>query len=257
MLERCLSALEGGAECAAFGSGLSAAMSIFQALRPGDHVCLVGNTLAERMQDFGWLETRLVSRFPEHDLVFRNLGYSADELTVRLRSMDFGTPTKLRYARQVAAALGFIGLVNMDRVTVEAVGSKELNRSPVYRGRQSLWRMLAFLDGVRPGQLHGIHQHPAEVHEIQGTGIVNALAATEPEEPPREPGPVEGGLVDQPEAAGRVEIGGALTGGVEQLGRLPGDGAQQVVQAVGDAGGHLAEEAHPLVVDDGPVGGRR
>src|SRR5262245_64395470 len=27
-------------------------------------------------------------------------------------SMDFGTPTKLHYARQVAAALGFIGLVN-------------------------------------------------------------------------------------------------------------------------------------------------
>ncbi len=38
MLERCLSALEGGADCAAFGSGLAATMSIFQALRPGDHV---------------------------------------------------------------------------------------------------------------------------------------------------------------------------------------------------------------------------
>ena len=61
-------------------------------LHKGDHICLVGNTLAERMQDFGWLETRLTSRFLEHDLTFRNLGYSADELTVRLRSMDFGTP---------------------------------------------------------------------------------------------------------------------------------------------------------------------
>src|SRR3954453_10039077 len=28
-------------------------------------------------------------------------------------SMDFGSPTKLHYAKQVAAALGFIGLVNM------------------------------------------------------------------------------------------------------------------------------------------------
>src|SRR5438477_5608768 len=35
-------------------------------------------------------------------------------------SMDFGNPTKLQYAKQVAAALGFIGLVNMDRVVVEA-----------------------------------------------------------------------------------------------------------------------------------------
>jgi len=38
MLEHCLRALEGGADCAAFGSGLAAAMSVFQALRPGDHV---------------------------------------------------------------------------------------------------------------------------------------------------------------------------------------------------------------------------
>src|SRR5439155_27125333 len=61
-------------------------------LKKGDHICLVGNTLAERMQYFGWLETRLVSRFPQHDLVFRNLGYSGDEITLRLRSRDFGTP---------------------------------------------------------------------------------------------------------------------------------------------------------------------
>jgi len=61
-------------------------------LKKGDHICIIGNTLAERMQYFGWLETRLVSRFPQHDLVFRNLGYSGDELTLRLRSMAFGTP---------------------------------------------------------------------------------------------------------------------------------------------------------------------
>jgi cystathionine gamma-synthase len=38
MLEQCLTALEGGADCATFASGLAAAMSVFQALRPGDHV---------------------------------------------------------------------------------------------------------------------------------------------------------------------------------------------------------------------------
>jgi cystathionine gamma-synthase len=40
MLERCLTALEGGADCAAFGSGLAAAMSVFQGLQPGDHVIM-------------------------------------------------------------------------------------------------------------------------------------------------------------------------------------------------------------------------
>jgi putative heme-binding domain-containing protein len=61
-------------------------------LKPGDHICIIGNTLAERMQHDGWLETALHLRFPRHKLVFRNLGFSGDELKLRLRSMDFGTP---------------------------------------------------------------------------------------------------------------------------------------------------------------------
>src|ERR1700682_2762414 len=39
-------------------------------------------------------------------------------------SMDFGTPTKLHYAKQIAAALSFIGLVNMDRVIVESFNDR-------------------------------------------------------------------------------------------------------------------------------------
>src|SRR5437870_11432289 len=39
-------------------------------------------------------------------------------------SMAFGTPTKLHYAKQVAAALGFIGLINLDRVMVEAFNDR-------------------------------------------------------------------------------------------------------------------------------------
>jgi putative heme-binding domain-containing protein len=61
-------------------------------IRRDDHICIIGNTLADRMQHDGWLETLLHSRFPKYELVFRNLGFSADELTIRLRSMSFGTP---------------------------------------------------------------------------------------------------------------------------------------------------------------------
>ncbi len=61
-------------------------------LRPGDHICIIGNTLADRMQHDGWLETLLHRRFPKHQLVVRNLGFSGDELTLRLRSKSFGTP---------------------------------------------------------------------------------------------------------------------------------------------------------------------
>ena len=38
-------------------------------LQKGDHICIVGNTLAERMQHYGWLETLIHARFPQQELV--------------------------------------------------------------------------------------------------------------------------------------------------------------------------------------------
>jgi hypothetical protein len=61
-------------------------------LEKGDHICIIGNTLAERLQHDGWLESFIYARHPQHNLIIRNLGYSGDEITVRLRSQDFGTP---------------------------------------------------------------------------------------------------------------------------------------------------------------------
>src|SRR3954451_1838584 len=65
-------------------------------------------------------------------------------------SMDFGTPTKLHYAKQVAAALAFIGLVNLDRVVVEAFNNRLVQSLPAVRGRRSLGRVLGFLEKLEP-----------------------------------------------------------------------------------------------------------
>src|SRR5216683_3364229 len=65
-------------------------------------------------------------------------------------SMDFGNPTKLHYARQIAAALGFIGLVNLDRVVLEVFNNRLTQSLPALRGRRSLWRMLDFLQKLEP-----------------------------------------------------------------------------------------------------------
>jgi uncharacterized protein (DUF58 family) len=63
-------------------------------------------------------------------------------------SMDFGSPTKLYYAKQVAAALGFVGLINLDRVSVETVGGETAGRSPVFRGRPSFARLLTTIEKI-------------------------------------------------------------------------------------------------------------
>jgi putative heme-binding domain-containing protein len=69
-------------------------------LKKGDHVCIIGNTLADRMQHDGWLEAFIQARFADHELVFRNLGFSGDEVggftekpdqNRRLRSQWFGS----------------------------------------------------------------------------------------------------------------------------------------------------------------------
>jgi putative heme-binding domain-containing protein len=61
-------------------------------LRRGDHVAIIGNTLADRMQHEAWLETFIHALHPEHDLTFRNLGYAGDELKTRPREESFGSP---------------------------------------------------------------------------------------------------------------------------------------------------------------------
>ncbi len=67
-------------------------------------------------------------------------------------SMDFGTPTKLEYAKQLAAALSFIGLVRGDRVRIETIGQPASYRGPVLRGRSNVWRMIKQLDETAPGE---------------------------------------------------------------------------------------------------------
>jgi glucose/arabinose dehydrogenase len=78
--------------------------------KKGDRIVLIGNTLAERMQHFGHLETLLYSRFPALDLVVHDLGWSADELTLRPRSKDFqdhGHTLRDEKPDVVIAAFGF------------------------------------------------------------------------------------------------------------------------------------------------------
>ena len=58
-------------------------------VNPGDKIVVIGNTFAERMSFFGHYETRLHARYPEHKLVFRDLGWSADEVNLRPRQQAF------------------------------------------------------------------------------------------------------------------------------------------------------------------------
>src|SRR6185436_670959 len=49
-------------------------------------------------------------------------------------------------AKKLAAAMAYIALANLDRVTIEAAGGTNLDRLPPTRGKAQVWRLLEFLD---------------------------------------------------------------------------------------------------------------
>ena len=65
-------------------------------------------------------------------------------------SMNFGTPTKLHYGKQVAAALAFIGLVNHDRVILDTFASRLDQGIPSVRSRSQMWRVIDYLEHLTP-----------------------------------------------------------------------------------------------------------
>lgn len=131
--------------------GQSVEFADFRNYVPGDDLRFVDwNTYAR-------LEKLFLKMFlEEEDLHFYALIDASN-------SMNFGEPTKLRFASQLAAALGFIGLVRGDRVKIETVGQSARDPSPAFRGRRSLWRMLDHVEQIcetKKGISPIISQHP-------------------------------------------------------------------------------------------------
>ena len=68
------------------------------------------------------------------------------------RSMDWGEPSKLRYARRIAAALGYVALNASNRLHVWPLGASVASYGPAW-GRGRAGAMLNFIEDFRPAQL--------------------------------------------------------------------------------------------------------
>ncbi len=120
--------------------GQSVEFADFRNYVPGDDLRLLDWNLYAR------LDKLIIKLFlEEEDLHF----YTLIDASM---SMDFGSPTKLEYAKQLAAALGFVGLIRADRVRIETLAQGPGERSPILRGRQSVWRMLQHVEAIHPGK---------------------------------------------------------------------------------------------------------
>ena len=65
-------------------------------------------------------------------------------------SMKFGEPDKFTYAKKIATALGYIGLVNQDRVSVGAFSTRLQSTFGPARGRRQAHRLLDAMQSLEP-----------------------------------------------------------------------------------------------------------
>jgi uncharacterized protein (DUF58 family) len=101
--------------------------------------------------DFRYLDWNVFAR---HDELLLKRFQEEEDLHVYLlldcsRSMGFGDPVKFDYARQVAAALGYIALADLDRVAVIAYAGDIVADLPLTRGKGRILSMLKFLEGLQ------------------------------------------------------------------------------------------------------------
>ena len=75
----------------------------------GDRICLVGNGLGERLQHQNYWETMLHQMHPDKELAVRNLCFPGDEVELRLRSLNFGSPDVHLAHSGASAILFFFG----------------------------------------------------------------------------------------------------------------------------------------------------
>src|SRR5688500_10047603 len=94
------------------------------------------------------------------DRLFLKLFLEEEDLSLYVlvdvsKSCDYGTPNKAAYLKKVAAALGYIGLVNYNRVNIVALTDRVVAETGPLRGRTKVRQMIDFVQRLEPeGQSH-------------------------------------------------------------------------------------------------------
>lgn len=127
--------------------------------------------------DLRYVDWNIYSRL---DRLLLKLYVEEEDLCVHLlvdgsASMGFGRPPKLDYALQVAAALGYIGLTNLERVALGYFSGKLTHMLRPRRGRGQIFPLLDFLSSVAaagPTDLNGCLADYALRSRVPGIAVV-------------------------------------------------------------------------------------
>jgi uncharacterized protein (DUF58 family) len=184
--------------------------------------------------DFRYLDWNVFAR---HDELLLKRFQEEEDLHVYIlldssRSMAFGQPVKFDYARQVAAALAYIALADLDRVAVVAFAGDVIADFPLTRGKARILSLLKFLEKLEPqGTLTDLGRMARNfVHRGQRRGLAVVISDL------FDPNGFEGGLDllrhhryephvvqiydrrdAQPDVKGDVELVDSETGAIQKV----------------------------------------
>jgi uncharacterized protein (DUF58 family) len=99
------------------------------------------------------------------------------------RSMAWGSPTKLRVAQQLAAALGYLALSHSDRLHVVPFGTAPLRKFGPAQGKNRLPELMRFIEAVQPNERTALARAIRTYAKAQTMGgmlvLISDLLATE------------------------------------------------------------------------------
>ena len=108
--------------------------------------------------------------------LFVKLFVEEEDVTVHVlidgsRSMDFGEPNKLDFARRAGGALAYLGLAHLDRVSVAFLADGRSTALPALRGKRRIFEVFRFLEASRDARLTGLAAAAREyAGRLRGTG---------------------------------------------------------------------------------------
>ena len=130
--------------------------------------------------DFRYIDWNLYAR---HDDLLLKRFQEEEDLHVYLlldcsRSMGFGDPPKFDLARQVAAALAYIALADLNRVAIVTFADRIISDFPLTRGKARILSVMQFLESL---ELPGTDTNLAElaksfVHRSQRRGLAIVIS---------------------------------------------------------------------------------
>jgi uncharacterized protein (DUF58 family) len=130
--------------------------------------------------DFRYIDWNIYGRM---DRLLLRLFEEEEDLSIYLlvdcsKSMDIGAPlSKMDYALQVTAGLCYVGLANLDRVSIVPFSDDLHDRLPPERGKGRIFKVFQFLNDIDPGGMTRLGPCVTKfVHQTKRRGLVVLLS---------------------------------------------------------------------------------